>query len=142
MNQETGRLLSFLQNQTGNVHVGLIRNKVQYKRSVPLLVANAFVAKPPHRREFDTPINLDGDRYNNRAVNLMWRPRWFARKYFAQFESDVRGIFGPIQDTITKEVFESTWEAAIKFGLLEKDIVLSIMNRTYVVPSFQTFRKI
>ncbi len=144
-NQVTDRQLNLLRNQRGIVMVGLIREKIQYKRSVTLLVANAFVPRLPGRESFDTPINLDGDRTNNQVSNIMWRPLWFARKYFAQFNNldlilERSNCLGPIQDTITKEVFESSWTAALKFGLLESDIYLSIVNRTYVVPSFQTFR--
>lgn len=139
-NEETGRYMTQLRNQHGVVHVGLTRDRVQYRRSVAVLVANAFVDRLPGREHFDTPINLDGDRSNNRVPNIMWRPRWFAVKYFNQFDNPYKGFTGPIEDTLTGEKFDSSWEAATKYGLLEKDIYLSILNRTYVVPTFQTFR--
>ena len=135
---KTGRLLSLNMNQYGVVHVGLMRNKKQYHRSVPLLVANAFL--PPVGGPFDTPINLNGDRSNNAVSNLMWRPRWFAIKYNRQFRYPYENpITTPIVDLKTGEVSENSWEAAKRYGLLEYDLVLSILNRTYVWPTYQTF---
>ncbi len=76
---KSGRILQLNLNQYGLVQVGLMREGVQYHRSVPLLVARAFL-EPPFE-PFDTPINLDGDRHNNHVDNLVWRPRWFAIRY-------------------------------------------------------------
>lgn len=138
-NDETGRIMSLLVNQSGVVNVGLTKRLVQHKRSVALLVATAFLPQDP-RDSFDTPINLDGDRYNNHASNLMWRPRWYAVKYFQQFRDGPQHFLGPIEDKATGEVYKSTWDAATTWGLLEKDIYLAILNHTYVSPTFQTFR--
>lgn len=138
-NDETSRIMSLLVNQTGVVNVGLTKRCVQYKRSVALLVANAFI--PPHPLDsFDTPINLDGDRFNNHASNLMWRPRWYAVKYFQQFRDGRQDYLGPIQDTVTGDIYKSTWDVALTWGLIEKDIYLAILNHTYVSPTYQTFR--
>src|SRR5262245_2607454 len=70
------RVLAVSLTQYGLVQVGLRRGHTQHNRSVPLLVAKAFVPEVPG--PFDTPINLNGDREDNRAANLKWRPRWFA----------------------------------------------------------------
>lgn len=134
----TGRLLALNLNQYGVVQVGLMRNGVQFHRSVPLLVAKAFIE--PVAGAFDTPINLDGDRTNNRVENLLWRPRWFAIKYNRQFR--IRYDF-PIEQSIidlkSKEISPNSLECAKRYGLLEKDLVLSILNRTYVWPTYQEF---
>lgn len=135
---KTGRILALNENQYGVVQVGLMRNGVQYHRSVPLLVAKAFL--PKDSEPFDTPINLDGDRHNNHVANLAWRPRWFAIKYNQQFRYPYeRPIESNIIDLKTGEVSENSFECAQRYGLLEQDLVLSIMNRTYVWPTYQEF---
>lgn len=141
LNRMTGRLLALARNQYGNVNVGLSRNRVQHKRSVALLVADIFVPKHPlHGASFDTPIHLNGDSTDNRASNLMWRPKWFAMKYIEQFKEGPSGFSTPIQDEASKEVFPNSWEAAIRYGLLDREILVATMNRTYVWPTYQTFR--
>lgn len=115
-----------------------MRDGVQYHRSVPLLVAKAFL--PRLSAPFDTPINLDGDRHNNHIDNLAWRPRWFAIKYNQQFRHPYEfPILLPIMDTKTFEISANSFECVKRYGLLEKDLVLSILNRTYVWPTYQEF---
>ena len=138
-NDDTGRILALTKNQHGLIQVGLMRDCNQYKRGVALLVANAFL--PPSTIEaFNTPINLDGDRTNNRVENLMWRPRWFAILYHRQFHNDLRGFREPIMEVRTKQRFPNSWEAAITFGLLDREILIATLNRTYVWPTYQEFR--
>ena len=48
-------------------------------------------------------------------------------------------ILDPIKDLKTNEVSENSFEAAISYGLLESDLVLSILDRTYVWPTYQQF---
>lgn len=137
------RLLNPTTNQYGVVCVGLMRENargepVQFRRSVPLIVATTFV--PKLNPSFDTPINLDGNRHNNHINNLAWRPRWFAIQYNKQFRIPYEyPVVTPIMDTATGEVFEDSFECARKCGLLEKDVVLSILNRTVVWPTYQKF---
>jgi len=135
---KTGRLLALNINQFGLVQVGLMKDGVQYHRSVPLLVAKAFL--PRDSEPFDTPINLDGDRYNNHVENLMWRPRWFAIKYNQQFRMPYENpIDSRIIDLESGEVSDNSAHCAQRYGLLEQDLVLSILNRTYVWPTYQRF---
>jgi NUMOD4 motif len=135
---KTGRILALNVNQYGVLQVGLMRNGIQFHRSVPLLVANAFL--PKDAEPFDTPINLDGDRHNNHIANLAWRPRWFAIKYNQQFRYPYEApIESRIMDLKTGEISENSFECAQKYGLLEQDLVLSILNRTYVWPTYQEF---
>jgi hypothetical protein len=135
---KSGRILAVTPNQSGVIQVGMMRNGVQYHRSVPLLVAKAFLEQPSG--PFDTPINLDGDRRNNHVDNLIWRPRWFAIKYNQQFRYPYdRPIDSPIIDLKTRELCENSLDCAKKYGLLEQDLVLSILNRTYVWPTYQEF---
>jgi hypothetical protein len=135
------RVLAPSENQYGVLQVGLMRDRTQFKRSVPLLVVTAFLPQPSGL--FDTPINLNGDRTDNRLGNLAWRPRWFAVKYNKQFlEPWHSPIQRPLQDTKTGSVTANSWACFQRYGLLEKDLVLSILNRTYVWPTYQEFRVI
>lgn len=138
-NDETGYYLSLLVNQRGIINVGLTKNRIQHKRAVSVLVANAFL--PTHPLDsFDTPINLDGDRRNNRASNLMWRPRWFASEYFKQFLNPGPHLDRPLEDQKTGDVYKDSWEVATTWGLLDRDVYIRTLNRTYVWPTYQTFR--
>lgn len=135
---KSGRMLALNDTQYGLVQVGLMRNRTQFHRSVPLLVAKAFIPQPSG--PFDTPINLDGDRHNNHVDNLIWRPRWFAIKYNRQFKYPYENpIINPIIDLKSGEISDNSFECAKKYGLLEQDLVLSILNRTYVWPTYQEF---
>lgn len=140
-NDDTGRLMVIKRNQHGVCHVGLYKHVKQHRRGVALLVANAFVSKLDHEHKtFNTPIHLDGDRSNNRAENLMWRPTWFAQKYTRQFNSNQLGIDEPIIEVNTQERFENSWAAVKTYGLLNNEIMMAIANRTYVWPTYQEFR--
>ena len=139
-NDETGRQMSMLVNQAGVVHVGLTKNRVQYKRSVALLVVNAFLSMFVYD-SFDTPINLNGDRFDNGVSNLMMRPRWYATKYFQQFQIGQHRLY-PIEDVDSGEQFESIWSAATTLGLLQSDILRSIHMGVPVWPTSQFFRQI
>lgn len=141
-NNRTGYRLSRLPNQSGAVYVGLISDNKQNNRSVALLVAEAFLPPPTlrkHRLAFGTPINLDGDRFNNHVLNLAWRPLWYARQYHQQFIQYHRGSDAPIQDLDTGEIFETALDAAMKFGLLEKDIWLAMEANEEVWPTRRRF---
>lgn len=136
---KSGRLLSTSPNQFGVVQVGLMKDGIQYHRSVPLLVAKAFL--PIRQGPFDTPINLDGDRLNNHVDNLVWRPRWFAIKYNRQFRFPYHDrIDRPIVDKKTGEISNNSIECAMRYGLLEEEIVISILTHTYVWPTYQEFQ--
>lgn len=138
-NDVTGRHMAQLVNQHGVVHVGLTRDKRQYKRSVTVLVAEAFITRPSF--SFDTPINLDGDRYNNTIENLMWRPRWFAVRYFRQFlRRSAPSITRPVEIVKTGEQFPNSWEAATTLGILDSEVATSILEKTYVWPLYKKFQ--
>lgn len=141
-NEKTGRMLSQSVTQSGSAKVGLMSSHLgmaQQTVAVTPLVAYAFLPDPPNHR-FNTPINVDGDRSNNCVDNLMWRPRWFAVKYHMQFHNDIRGFSVPIIEIHTEEKFETSWDAAVKYGLLDIEIAVAAMNRTYVFPTNQEFR--
>lgn len=135
----TDRILSLSPNQFGVVQVGLMRDRIQYHRSVPLLVAKAFLPIKPG--PFDTPINLNGDRNDNHVDNLAWRPRWFAVKYNRQFRYPYPNpINSEIAEVKTGEISKNSFDCSTRYGILEEDLVISIHNRTYVWPTYQEFR--
>lgn len=138
MNDDRGVYLKPTRKPDGLLMVGLM-NQIQYKRSLPLLVARAFV--PQSRNTFDTPINLNGDRSNNHFTNLMWRPLWFARKYVRQFFDNHFTINAPIEDVEAGIVYENSMQASVINGLLDHEIYMSMIENTYVWPTGQVFRE-
>jgi hypothetical protein len=137
-NEETGRILKLTMNREMILTVGLMYAGTQFRRSVPVLVANEFV--PGGTEYFDTPIHLDGDPFNCRANNLTWRPRWFAVKYKRQFANgDGILIDRRIRNVQTGEVFADSFECAKWYGVLEWDLFQSINIRTFVWPVMQNF---
>lgn len=140
-NDDQDRIMCMLVNQAGVVNVGLTKGKKQFKRSVGLLVARAFL-RPTDDPRFDTPIHLDGDQRNNHVENLMWRPRWYAIRYQHQFTMAPQGFNVPIVETHTGKVYPNSWEAAIEHGLIDKDIMLAIINKTFVWPTYQFFKTV
>jgi hypothetical protein len=134
----TGRILHTRINQYGVPYVGLMREWRQCIRSLPRLVATAFLPTPSEI--FDTPINLDGDRTNCTIDNLMWRPRWYAIYYANQFKDRYDNpIEAPVRAVETGEVFPDSFAAACRYGILEREVVLSVLNRTPTWPTYQRF---
>ncbi len=138
MTRHTELIKTPTRNQQGIPSVLLMRDRIQYRRSVAVLVAHHFV--PNNRHTFDTPINLDGDRMNNHYMNLMWRPRWFAVKYHAQFKQpqpfNFRGKIHVVEDDVQ---FDDLMSCAVYYGLLMREILMSAHTYTPVFPTWQTF---
>jgi hypothetical protein len=125
-------------NQTESIYVSLMREGIQCQRALAPIVAKAFLDSPVP--PFDTPINLDGDRWNCAADNLMWRPRWFAIQYHQQFKNPYYSpVLDPVKARGEREVFSNSFAAAIRYGLLERDVVMSIYNNTYAWPNYMIF---
>jgi hypothetical protein len=140
LNVSTGRVMLLSENQRQLAVVGLMRSGVQYKRVVSRLVADEFLPSP-RNEAFDSVINLDGDRRNNYATNLMWRPRWFVPKYQAQFFNRT-GSGMSVFDLETGEEFATMWEAAIRYGILVRHIYESATLGTNVWPTGQYFARL
>jgi len=137
-NDDTGRIMKLTMNRESILSVGMMYRGTQFRRSVPLLVAQAFV--PGGTDVFDTPVCLDGDPFNVRANNLAWRPRWFAVKYKRQFlNGDGVLIDRRIRNVETGDVFADSRECAMWYGILEWELRESIEYMTYVWPIFQKF---
>ena len=147
-NDRFDRLVARRVNNRGIAYVGLYRESNQTTVSVACLVANAFLPTPINKH-FDTPINLDGDRINNRVSNLMWRPRWFAVKYHRQFFGSWNKTEDPVQEVETEEIFERSLAAAVRFGLLAFEVGVHAWNYSFhgntwdrVWPTGQQFRSL
>lgn len=130
-------------NLQGIPMVNLKRDGRPTTRSVPLLVASAFIPNPDPAR-FNSPIQLNGHRIDSHVDNLMWRPRWFAIKYHNQFH--IEDFYYVPQAEIllleTDEVFKGFVDPSTKYGLHYRDIMFSYMNRHRVFPTNQQFRLI
>lgn len=139
LTRKTGHIKVPTQNQFDVPSVLLVRGGQHFRRSVPLLVATQFIPKP--NPKWDCPININGDRLDNRVRNLAWRPRWFAVKYNVQFsEFYVPAANTPVVDQESGKIYQSTWHAAVANGLLDTDVWLSILNRTITFPTNQRFK--
>jgi hypothetical protein len=139
LNNKTGCYIKVTQNSRGIATVGLMQDGIQRKRSLTVLVANAFVPRP-NNEYFDTPIHLDGDRFNNHYTNLMWRPLQFAREYNGQFTDGHTTYDHPLEDVETHESYINSMHASTTNGVLDKDIYLAMLNNTNVWPTGQIFR--
>ena len=137
-NAHTGRLIQPSLSSREAHKIGLVVDGRQYTRSLRTLVANAFV--PGSDEIFDTAINLDGDKTNNEASNLVWRPRWFALKYARQFNDEYLNTRrGPINDVDDGILYDTVYDASVANGLLFKDVFSSCLNATAVFPTWQIF---
>lgn len=138
MNRHTEAIKVPTPNQQGIPNILLIKERKQYRRALPLLVAHHFV--PKRWPQFDTPINVDGDRFNNYWRNLQWRPLWFAQKYHRQFHQSVPFGFDAGVISLKDEMeFANVVDCAKEYGLLMKDIIHSCHTQTPVFPTWQTF---
>jgi len=138
MNNKTETLIKPQLTPQGIVYVPLYSGSKTITRSVKVLVAKAFVEG--ETEVFGTPINLDGDKTNNRVDNIVWRPLWFAVKYSRQFLVPYdKSEIGPVYDTLTQDRYETVYEVAVTHGLLFRDVYRSCFSSTRVFPTGHTF---
>jgi len=144
MNKVTGRRLVPSVNAQGILKISLRKGDVLLTRSIAVMVADLYL--PPSDNEaFNSIIQLDGNRKNCRADNLMRRPRWFAILYHRQFAPErytwYKRIPWGVIDQATGEEFPSIIDAAVKYGLLFERVYLSAANQgeESVFPTWQRF---
>lgn len=140
--EKNDKTLKLSSNQYGVVRIGLMKRdeSKQVTLSLTRLVAIMFVkGKSP---QFNTPINLNGDRSDNTAENLAWRPRWFAVKFFNQFEHSQEPLMATkIYDVETNKKYADSREAACDNGLLEEEVMRSVVNGSPCFPTWQIFAR-
>lgn len=142
-NERTGKILKLSDNGEGIVRIGLMKRDQgkQVTLSLVRLVARMFVAgRSP---QFDTPIQLNGNRKDCTWTNIMWRPRWFAVKFYQQFDETKEPLFrAKIYDVETSREYLDSREAATVNGLLEKSILESVANGSPCFPTWQIFARV
>lgn len=142
-NERTGKILKTSANQEGIVRVGLMRRDEGRQITVSLvrLVARMFVLG--RSVTFDTPIQLNGNRFDCDAKNIMWRPRWFAVKYFHQFVETKDPLFrAKVMDVESSREYLDSREVATTNGLLEADILKSVSDGSPCFPTWQIFSRV
>lgn len=138
MNLGTERVLQISLNNRGQTKVNLNVEGVKYTRAVSVLVAEEFV--DGQDETYNTVMHLDLDRVNDRAVNLVWRPRWFVRRYFSQFPpSPWFNTTRKVVDFNSGYVYLNMVEAALVNGLLLREIYRSLHDGRQVSPTGQIF---
>lgn len=146
-NRRTESVMADSRTLQGDRKVTLSSRGERVTRSVRVLVAEAFVAKPPtppaaHKSAIpNTVIVLDNNQANCASYNLAWRPRWFAHKYARQFQQSHPELYylQPTRNLRTGEVHANIVAAATDEGLLFNDVYKSISTGMVVYPTNSTF---
>lgn len=128
-NVQTNQEIRPSRSSAKGLKIGLYSDKVQYQRSLPKLVAEAFIEKPDYHS--DTVVHISGDKLDNSIHNLMWRPLWFAQKWTIQMSQELDYYdIGPILEvtpigTII-DSYEDVREAGMVNGVLFFDVYRSV----------------
>lgn len=139
-NVRSGRQRKSSITQNGATKITLYKNGRPYTKSLALIVARAHLYNDHDPEIFDTPIHLDNDLGNNHVDNLAWRPRWFAKKYQAQYWNlEYRYSKVKIEDPQTGEIYTGVIEVCQKYGLLFHDVIESCVKGKSVFPTWKTF---
>lgn len=140
-NLETQRLRATSYTREGAVKITLFRDGRPYTRSLPKIVAEAWLYNDYDPDIFDTPIHLDNDLSNNHVDNLAWRPRWFAVKYQRQYwNEEYRYARVRVEDVRTGEIYESLMDVCQRYGFLYLDVLRSCTRGDEVYPTWRQFR--
>ncbi len=125
MNGDTGHVMTLRTNQQHLTMVNIYYMRKIYTRLVALLVGHAFL-EIPDPDVYNSVIHLNGDRSDCRAMNLMWRPRWFGLKYHHMFTEDPVRV--AVYIPAIKKRFSSLREFCTTYGLIEKDTYMALLN--------------
>lgn len=129
--------------QYGHAKINMVDcTKQRRTRSVALLVANAFVE--PEYPDCDHVIVKNMDYADLRAVNLAWRPDWFAWKYAHQFKIQAPVHYHNLRvvDVVHGLTYLNIIEAAADQGLLFHDIWRSTYTGDECYPARSIFEVI
>ncbi len=121
-------LQTFVTDEEGNVI------KERFTRSVATMVAEAFVEAPNWM--CDRVIILDGEFSNVIAINLAWRPRWYAWQYTRQLKvpQPVHYHNLAVHNITTDYYYNNIIEAGMLEGLLFEDIWRSTYTGVNLFP--------
>ncbi len=141
-NAKTEREIQVARTGQGTAKVTLYRDGRPFTRALGLIVAKAYVWNDFDPDIFDTPIHLNHEPLDNRAVNLRWRPRWFAIKYakqywFENYHNHRRDIYDPSDG----EVLPGVRWICEKHGVLWFDVLMSLEKGETVFPSGYRFTR-
>jgi hypothetical protein len=131
-NRNTGKLVSTSLTKQNVVKAYLVRDGKQYTRALGVLVATVFVHG--YNDLFNTVTHLNGDLSDCSAMNLAWRPRWFAYQYHRQFHNPEQhdvcfgnlGLYGPIYELNTNVCYPTIADACVTNGLLIREVFARI----------------
>lgn len=138
---QNGVVLTPSVNLRGILFVGLYYHGVRKTRAVAPIVANTYLEPHPNP-EFDTPIHLDGVKANCDVNNMMWRPRWFAVRWHNQFERGFPVLDAPLIDEDSGDIYRDSLAASMCTGVLEAEIVASMIENARAWPTYQRFREV
>lgn len=125
MSDYTSRKMAVGYNQQGIATVRIQQDGRQHARSVALIVARAFLEDPPNAA-YDSVIHLNGDKSDCRAINLMWRPRWFVINYHRMFNELPKRV--GVHIPRLNRSFGSLREFCTTYGLIEKTTYINMIN--------------
>ena len=138
VNNSTGKVVKPSITSSGLVKIGLMSAGKQRTTSLALLVAETFVEG--RNEQFNTPIQLNGNPADNRAVNLVWRPRYFAWRYTRQFHESFGGNTNVKVIDEAGRIYRNMEEAATTNGLLTFDVYMSVYSGKPTFPTGQVFK--
>lgn len=138
-NASTLRILGQYDNGKGYQQVVMQKDGKNVARAVHRLVANAYLGEEDRNH---IPMHIDDDLSNNRAENLVWKPRWFATERRKQKRAQRPADYRPIRIRQTGEIFENSLECAKAIDGSESMILLSAKtsNVTYKGLNFEFIR--
>jgi len=139
VNDTTLHVLTVLDQPNKRPFVKMYKDGVQVSRNLAKLICDAFLPTPSNPT-FTTPIHFDGDLTNCKLDNLAWRPRWFALEHTEQFRKELPSYPDPVMELRTEEVFDNSWAAVLRYGLLYMELIKAIRLQTYVFPTMQQYR--
>lgn len=140
-NSRTRQLMKVSQTNHGHTKISLMRSDgTRHDRSVPLMVAQAFVAAPNYMCDY--LIVLNGDLLDVKASNLAWRPRWFAWKYTRQLKIPQPMHYHNLHvlNISTGDEYDCIVDAGIAEGLLFDNIWVSTYTENEVFPNGHVFQ--
>lgn len=100
----------------------------RHTRSVAVIVAVAFV-DPPNPL-CDNVVVLDGNLENVAAINLAWRPRWFAWKYARQLRLEQPIHFRNLR--VANMTMNVEYPCIVDAGMFEGLLFADIWRSTYM----------